>query len=787
MGKTTPYTLTPPQHQVTQMGLLDSGFNCVLQMATGSGKTWLAEKSIEKVLRAGYRAIYVCPTRALAAELYERWISRLPDVPVGVFTGDFGKADAPYPVSFADARLLLMTPERLDSCTRHWRTHWTWIPEVDAIVVDEFHLIGDGYRGARLEGALMRMRRLNPFMRVIALSATLGNRNELADWLNGIEYFDDWRPVPLTWRYVRFKRAEEKPDLLLDEVHRTTQNGGKSLVFAQSRRRAEDLATRLRSKGLRATHHHAGLGYDARRSVEARFRGSDIDVLVTTSTLEVGLNLPVRQVVLYDLQQFDGTDFRPLPRTNVWQRVGRAGRFGLDMEGEAVLFTPSWASKCPDYERGTFEPCRSSLGQSRILAEQIIAELSSGLSRTRSELKHALNESLAAAQGRLGNVPTLLDEMIKSGLLVEQDRSEEDEKEVRLKPTKLGRIASRHMLSPKTVLVFRELLTRCSKPTFFDLLLVACASDDCDPIIPVSFEELTSISDQLAGETSELLNQDPHSLPDLCEISPRRFLAAIKMAIAVRGYTRSGECEDVADGLDCYPVEIKRVCESVARLLPAMGSICDQMTSVSDNPEVILLPSNVPKIIHLLHQMVETGLDEEKISLTLVPGIGPTWAKRLVDAGMMHIEDLAQSDEEDVIALGGISTGRAKQWIDKASELMTSDEIYLLRDLGTRISQQQRNWPSWIDPYRLRRARSLVVTRSNERTFVVTGGSDPHQVIWEDTDLCCDCMDYVKGHRCKHVLAVQSGLGDERIIQAEAQMSNSDKSSSIDLFKLWMS
>lgn len=131
MQEYIPYSLTPPQQSVMEMGLLDTGFNCILQMATGSGKTWLAERAIEKTILSGFRAIYVCPTRALAAELYQRWIARLTEVPVGIFTGDFGKSGTPYPTSFSNAKLLLMTPERLDSCTRHWRTHWGWIPEVE--------------------------------------------------------------------------------------------------------------------------------------------------------------------------------------------------------------------------------------------------------------------------------------------------------------------------------------------------------------------------------------------------------------------------------------------------------------------------------------------------------------------------------------------------------------------------------------------------------------------------------------------------------------------------------
>lgn len=393
--------LFTPQAEVLDQGLLTSGFNCILQMSTGSGKTWLAEHAIEESLTQGYRAIYLTPLRALATEQMVRWQARFAQQSVGVFTGDYGLPGRPYPVAFADAQLLVMTPERLDACTRAWRNHWHWLPEVDLMVVDEFHLLGEPQRGARLEGALSRMRRLNPFMRIIGLSATLGNRAELADWLQAVDYGSDWRPIPLQWRIVRYRKADEKPQLLAQEVQRNVATGGRSLVFVQSRRRAEILSQQLSQLGLRATHHHAGLSHEERRRVEDAFRQRTIDVLVATATLEMGLNLPVRQVILYDLQNFDGADFRPLATNTVWQRVGRAGRRGLDTEGEAVLFAAAWDRTAEQYPLGHFEAICSGLADRRALAEQIVAEVSSGLARTYEQLQATFAHSLAAQQQRL--------------------------------------------------------------------------------------------------------------------------------------------------------------------------------------------------------------------------------------------------------------------------------------------------------------------------------------------------------------------------------------------------
>src|SRR5438094_6664307 len=106
MYDTAQTELNPAQKEVVQRGLLTSGFNCVLQMPTGAGKTWLAEQAIAATLRTGARAVYLTPLRALANELAERWSNRFVGFDVGVFTGEY-RQQRGYPVPFGRARLLI--------------------------------------------------------------------------------------------------------------------------------------------------------------------------------------------------------------------------------------------------------------------------------------------------------------------------------------------------------------------------------------------------------------------------------------------------------------------------------------------------------------------------------------------------------------------------------------------------------------------------------------------------------------------------------------------------------
>jgi len=770
-------------------GLLASGFNCVLQLPTGAGKTFLAELAIEAVLCAGSRAIYLTPLRALATELVERWTRRFEGHAVGVFTGDYGSRQA-YPVPFDRARLLVMTPERLDVCTRQWRSHWGWLPEASLLVVDELHLLGERRRGPRLEGALMRARRLNPFLQVIGLSATLGNRSELAEWLGGVHYGSAWRPVPIEWRYARFRRATDKPRILREEVQRCIAEGGQSLVFVQSRRRAEALAAELRDAGISAGHHHAGLDSAERKRLERDFRAGELRAMVSTGTLEMGLNLPARQVVLYDLQSFDGQDFVPLSVNTVWQRAGRAGRRGLDTQGEVVLIAPSWDRGADRYADGQFEKITSSLGEGRALAEQVLAEVSSGLARTRAQLSRNLQQSLAAHQRRLPALDRVIGEMLDSGMLVEVP--DELHRASALKATRLGRIAVRQMLAPSTVAALASsLLSEDARGlTFFDLLLLCARTDDCEPLIPVGFEELDELGARLANECSTLLSGSHGEITSRFGLTGRRLLAILNTALVARAWTRAGDAASVAEDFGCYPFEVRRLAESIERIMTAGVAVVTppKEKDCEESAAPVAMPCDdgppLGERVRALAAMVACGVDEQAVTLTYIDGIGGTLARRLSESGITDIEDLAQIDTEELAKVRGISVARAGRWIGEAKAKLKSHSAFSFREHGQANTTTSECWESGIDPYRLRRALDLDVCRQGDG-FAVSGGLEPHRVSRQGGTRSCDCADFAKGQICKHVLAVRLHLQDAELLALAGRVSQRGADGDLDLFHLW--
>ena len=760
--------------------IIESGFNAVLQMPTGSGKTHRSAAAIRRACNSGLSAVYVTPTRALASELHDHWSVEWPELKVGIFTGDYG-ADQPYPVPFIDADVLIMTPERLDLCTRQWRQHWRWLPLMDLLVVDEIHLLWDPQRGARLEGAIARMRQLNPFTRVIALSATLGNPHQIADWLDGVCYQSTWRPIKTDWRTVVFSKADEKPAKLIEAVHPVVAMGAKSLVFVQSKRRAEQLAAQLRSVGINAEHHHGGLAFDQRRDVEERFRSRASDVLVATGTLEVGLNLPVRQVVLYDLQQFDGAEFRPLTVISVWQRAGRAGRMGLDDKGEVVLFRARW-ERDQKYERGNFENIESRISAPHHLAEQVIVSVAAGYARDRKELKSFASTTLAAKQGRLGDIDKQIDAMCAAGFLKEEEADKTSPS--RLRATALGRLCTRLQISPGTVLRMQRLLNRPSGWTYLDILVACCSLPDCDPVVTVDFEDLDDIGTRLASRRSHLLSSETDDAADVLEISSKRLLSSVKGALILLTWTELGDAQLVAEQLTCYTSEVTRLRDSVLRLLSGLRAV--HKDTAADPSSAGFDLSNLDKKLARLELMLAAGLDEDAATLTLVPGIGKVWARRLVEHGIHDIEMLAQATETQLTEIGQLSLRRATEWIAEASQRLSSDDMWITTDIGAQVKVLTEQVELTVDVYRLKRSWQLRVEQDPEpRTFRVTGGTDPHLVTGIPGTWSCDCVDRAKGHECKHLIAVRRWHGDPLIQSVDEALLQGSRGAEINLRAWW--
>ena len=461
--------LYPPQGEAVEAGVTE-GANIVAAIPTASGKTLIAELAMLSAIARGGTALYIVPLRALASEKrteFEQFEQY--GVDVGVSTGNYESTGG----WLGDKDIVVATSEKVDSLVRN---DAPWLDELTCVVSDEVHLVDDGERGPTLEVTLAKLRRLNPDLQTVALSATIGNAAELATWLDAELVDSDWRPIELQ-KGVHYGQAlhledgsqqrltvrnNEKPtaaivrDTLQDDHDEdgTVEEGGSTLVFVNSRRNAEAAAGRLASTvrphlsaderadlaaiadEIRAVSdtetsddladavadgaafHHAGLARGHRELVEEAFQDRLVKVVCATPTLAAGVNTPSRRVVVRDWRRYDGSagGMAPLPVLEVHQMMGRAGRPGLDPYGEAVLVANSHDELDELFERYVWadpEPVRSKLAAEPALRTHILATVASGFARSRGGLLEFLEQTLYASQtDESGRLERVVDDVL---------------------------------------------------------------------------------------------------------------------------------------------------------------------------------------------------------------------------------------------------------------------------------------------------------------------------------------------------------------------------------------
>lgn len=725
--------LNVPQRELASTGLVDSGFSTLLSMTTGSGKSHVALQAMRAASARGERAIYAAPLRAIAAEQATSWSASLPGIRVGAFHGA-AAPDAPY----QDHDLLVLTYERLDGLLRHWQQH-PWLGSVGVVVIDEIHCLMDPSRGPRLEGTLSRVLRAMPLAQILGLSATMPNHAELARWLGGVSFHSSWRPVPLTHTVATFAKGSTKQDTVVDAVHAAARQGA-VLVFAASRRRAESLAAALRAGGLAAEHHHAGLTARQREQIEARYRAGDIRVLVATPTLECGVNLPCRTVVIADDSRWTGEGWEPLPVWRYHQMAGRAGRPGQDGAGTAVLVAPKWVKR-GSYGTATPEPIRSSLGSERALVEQVLIEVSARYCRTRAHLQHAFLPSTLFHLQHGSEVGQRFDrfvaDLLGTGLLTETDGI--------LRATPLGYLTVRHHLEPRTVTSL--LAARFDLVTEFDLLLAVCCCAEVGPVLRLDVEDVPVVEEAIATVRSRTLDAPPADLPG------RRLASGVLMALLLSERSQGRAGDDVAAACDVMAADLEMLVESAVRVLRGIADCLAHVEAQEDQGQARPVHASLAARCRQLACRVAGALPPDAARVLEIPGVGPALATTLRAAGFVDLETIALADPADLLALPGVGPTRAAAWPEAAAGLVNEDTLAADAPLPEprRRTGMPTTWPASIEIGRFLRAMDLRVTGSGPWT--VTGGADPHTV---SADGNCDCLDAQRsphGHRCKHLLA----------------------------------
>ncbi|MFI1163082.1 DEAD/DEAH box helicase [Streptomyces sp. NPDC020801] len=365
---------------------LTDGADAVLIAPTAGGKTEAACFPLLSRMAQenwdGTSVLYVCPLKALLnnllprLETYTSWLGRT----AALWHGDVTQSRRKR-ILRERPDVLLTTPESLEAMLVSANVdHRAYFSGLRAIVVDEVHAFAGDDRGWHLLAVLERLERVagRPVQRV-GLSATVGNPEELLTWLQGAKAGRRTAQVVAPHLKEKVRKLPPPGDVQLDYVGSLANaatviaalhRGEKRLVFCESRKQVEELGAALRAKGVTTFLSHASLSADERRRAEEAFAEARDCVIVSTSTLELGIDVgDLDRVVQIDA---------PSTVASFLQRLGRTGRRPGSSRNCLFLATDdagllSAAALLLLWSRGWVEPVIAPPEPRHIAAQQVLA------------------------------------------------------------------------------------------------------------------------------------------------------------------------------------------------------------------------------------------------------------------------------------------------------------------------------------------------------------------------------------------------------------------------------
>lgn len=709
--------LYPPQAEAVKLRIFE-GKNILAAIPTASGKTLIAEFAmLNSILNKRGKALYIVPLRALASEKYEHF-SKFEKfkIKVGISTGDFDKRDE----WLGRNDIIVATSEKADSLLRNQSP---WMNEITVVVVDEVHLIDQPDRGPTLEVTVAKLKKLNPSAQILALSATIGNPEELASWLDAEMLVSEWRPVELK-EGVFFGRAiffgedkrevepEEKEEVISLALN-TIREGGQCLIFASTRKNTESLASRaskiLKSKKLfsgeeiassvRATaeteicrklsacleggvaFHHAGLRAEHRKIVEDGFRSGKIKIIACTPTLAAGLNLPARRVIIKEHRRYDPNfGSTPLPVLEIKQMGGRAGRPGLDPYGEAVLIAKSHEELIElmdEYVNARPEKIYSKLGTEPALRTHVLSLIATGFANTRAELENFIMATFFGFQ-RLDKGAAL--ELLLSKLItfLESEKMIEAVEEF-LSPTPLGRLVSRLYIDPLSASIMIRALDKSKQPSTLALLHSICSTPDMRHLYMRS-KDYIWILKVLVEREHELLERKSAFDGEEYEW----YLSEVKTALMLESWISEEKEERITERFNIGPGDIRALAETAEWLMHSLAELSKHFRHPAARQG------------RELEQRIRYGAAPELLPLIQLRDVGRVRARMLYSSGYRDLEAIRNASVEELARVPAIGEKIARKilqqvWGGIGIDTEESEEVQMQTSKQTRLLDEREH------------------------------------------------------------------------------------------------
>ena len=688
--------LHPPQAEAIPITL--EGRNLVAAIPTASGKSLIGYVAALKTLveRRGH-VLYIVPLKALASEKRDDFL-QFADLGINVHmsTGDLDSEER----GIEKADIIVATSEKADSMIRHGSR---WMDEVKLVIADEIHMIHDPGRGPTLEVALTKMMRRRSDLQVIALSATISNADDLADWLHAALVRSDWRPVPLMegaylpGRIVFGDRTEKAvppaEDAVSSLVMQAVGDGGQCLVFVNSRRSTEAEAVRLAGHlGPKAARelsraeeallegdsestatgrklascvksgtafHNAGLTYRQRKYVEDSFRAGDIKCIVATPTLAAGINLPARRVVVRDTYRYENGANVPISVMEVKQMCGRAGRPGYDPYGEAVLVAKNdrdFEHLMTDYIDHDTERLTSKLFQEKVLRSHILGIIATGDAESDEEIVDFMKDTFFGATSSLFGIESIVGDVVDFLAGEKMVRRQGDS--VIILP--FGKRVSDLYIDPVTASILRDAVLKIDDSTeTMPILIAAAMTPDVVGMYPKKCDEQRLNAEAEMWEDKLLVDPD-----DIEDYDYEYFRSDLKTAVLIADWMSEVPEEAMTDRMGIGPGDIRAKVDRMDWIIYAMGEI-----AYIFNPDAI-------RKIRPLATRIRYGVKEELSELVSLRGVGRSRARILFNAGYATKDSIASAEESVLAAMPKIGPALARSMKDQVGSSSAVEPVY---------------------------------------------------------------------------------------------------------------
>ncbi|MCW1294205.1 MAG: DEAD/DEAH box helicase [Candidatus Parvarchaeota archaeon] len=670
--------LTPPQSLAIRAGLFD-GRNLVISSPTASGKTLIGELAMLRSLKMGRKAIYVAPMRAIATEKYEEFKAAHPYARCGLFIGDYAESD--WHLDRYD--FIFASTEKLDSMLRNSLSSFR---DIGCIVYDEIHLLADPDRGPTLEFLITLNRELFPRAQVIALSATIENAEDLSKWLDAGLVRSSFRPVKIRREIYldgeltgdeRIKLDGTFQDPLSDIISWLIKDNKKAIIFTMTKKNAVSaaktisflLSPKLKKEEKEAlagisddilrvldyptpqceeeaalvrrgvAFHHAGLLNRQRKIIEDNFRDGPIRFICATPTLALGVNMPANTIIITSIYRFSQGGAVPIPKMEVEQMTGRAGRPAYDKEGTAVIISRTQREYDfikEKYIEGGLEPILSSLGDSDETAKFTLALSCMGTYNERGKILSFFGRTFAGFLGEDMDekVDTAVELLAENGLI--NGRTFE--------ATRLGRLVNSLYLSPLTGILFQRFAEKLDEETKVSDLAVLHLLSVSRGVPSMSLK--AAEYDKYEEESAEAELVADEKLVDY-----DRYVSQLKLAHILQDWIEEKTERYIEEVYGLPPGELYNLLQTIKWMAYGLK-------------EIVRFNGVRTSYFMKLERRIIEGVKEELLPLISLPNIGRVRARKLYSNGFKTLMSIKEARLEDLSRiLGKGIAGQVKAYL----------------------------------------------------------------------------------------------------------------------------